>query len=214
MQYEFELSNLRQQLLSSLSSMGINITATTVEQLLAYLAVLWKWNKVHNLVAPCSPQQMLSRHFLDSLALLPYLSGKIIVDLGTGGGFPGLVLAIADPSKQFILLDSKRKKINFVQHVIATLGVNNALAVNSRAEAYHPESLADMLITRAVTSIDQLLTLGEHLCHKNSLFVMMKGRKAVAMQEKVPNGFKIVNMQEITVPGVAGERCVVVLGRA
>jgi len=212
--------NLLADLLSGAAEIGLELAPKRAEMLLDYLGLLVEWNKIHNLVAPCSPEVMLSRHFLDSLAVLPVLLGcaeilgrvpKKIIDLGTGAGFPGLVLAIVAPEINFILLDSNLKKINFVQVVISTLRLANAVAVRSRSESYHPQPKADMVIARAVSSIPTFLEFSRHLCYKDGLFVAMKGKIATALQEGVPKGFQLVNIQEIKVPSLIGERSLVIL---
>lgn len=206
---------LREYLLENIKGFGLKVTKKQQDLLLEYFSLLQKWNKVYNLVAPGKAKELFFRHFIDSLSVcsqIDSLPAKVIVDVGCGAGFPGLVLAVLQQNRKFILLDSSKKKTTFVQTVIRQLRLGNAEVVCSKAQGYIPSPKADVVISRAVADIDRVITISEHLCHENGLFVLMKGKLSKARQEKVPKGFRIVNMQDIKLPAEC-ERCLVVVGK-
>lgn len=168
------------------------------------LQELERWNARVNLTAIREPEAMVAGHILDSLAVRPLLEGRRVLDVGTGAGFPGLPLAIAEPGIEFVLLDSNGKKIGFVRHVIAELGLRNATAAHARAQDYAPGERFDTVIARALASIQKLLELAGHLLDKEGVLLALKGKHPAAELEQIRDipGWKY-EVTELTVPGLA-----------
>jgi len=185
------------------------------DKLARLLDELERWNRRINLTAIRDPAAMVAGHVLDSLAVRPLLRGGRVIDVGTGAGFPGLPLAIAEPGRAFELLDSNAKKIGFVRHMIADLGLTNAAAVQARSEDYAPAERFDTVIARALAATPQLLQLAGHLVREDGVLLALKGKHPAAELEsiKTMSGWKYV-VTELTVPGIeAHARHVVCLER-
>ena len=157
---------------------------------------------------------MVTAHLLDSLAARPLLHGEAVLDIGTGAGFPGLPLAIVEPDRRFVLLDSNNKKIQFVQHAAAELGLDNVEAVKARVEDYAPGYRFDTVIARAVAALSRLLELAGHHVGEGGVFIALKGRYPAEELRNVPAGWDYT-IEELSVPGLdAGSRHAVLLRRA
>jgi 16S rRNA (guanine527-N7)-methyltransferase len=169
-----------------------------IAKLLAYLAMLVKWNAAYNLTAIRDPKQMLVRHLLDSLSILPHVRSGKLIDIGTGAGLPGLVLAIARPDLQVTLLDSNGKKVRFLRQVIAELDIANAQAVQSRAESF--EGQFDMVTSRALATLSDMLGWGGHLTSDGGEFLAMKGVRPDEEVDALPSGFKAQAVIALSVP--------------
>ncbi len=199
---------------SALDSLGQDFSEDSVAKFATLLAELDRWNKKINLTAIRDRDEMIGRHLLDSLAARPLLEGSRILDVGTGAGFPGLPLAIAEPERGFVLVDSNNKKIMFVQHVAGLLGLDNVEAVKARTEDYAPGHRFDTVIARAVANLTGLLKIAGHHVGEDGVFVALKGRyPAEELQQMPPEwGCKVT---ELVVPGLeTGSRPAVVLRRS
>lgn len=141
-----------------------------------YLHLLEKWNRVYNLTAISDPDDRIVKHLFDSLAVRPYLFGDRIIDVGTGAGLPGIPLAIVEPNRQFVLLDSQIKKIHFLSTVKNALGLAQVEIVHARAEDFFPEVLFDTVLTRAFASLEVMWKKTHHLVSKDGQFLAMKGQ--------------------------------------
>jgi 16S rRNA (guanine527-N7)-methyltransferase len=161
-----------------LQSLGLDPEQHPCNQYLSYIALLHKWNKTYNLTAVKDPEEMLSRHVLDSLTVLPFIKGPNCIDIGTGPGLPGMILALSLPNTHWTLLDSNQKKIHFLRHVKAELGVNNVEIVQSRVESYKVEKKFDTVICRAFAPLNRLLELSQHLLTQGNQLLAMKGKQA------------------------------------
>jgi len=173
--------------------------------------LLQKWNRTYNLTAVRDPADMVTRHVLDSLAVLPYLSGSSMIDVGTGAGLPGIPLAIARPLQSWTLLDANAKKTRFLTQAVGELHLNKVRAVNSRAEDYRPAEKFDTLVSRAFASIADMLACAGHLCAPGGRILAMKGTFPEKELADVPAGMAI-DVRRLVVPGLDAERHLVVLG--
>lgn len=156
--------------------LGLALSGDQIEKLSCLLIELERWNRRINLTAIRDPDDMVAGHLLDSLAVQPHLRGVTVLDIGTGPGFPGLPLAIAEPGRQFTLLDSNGKKISFVKHAIGELGLDNAIAVKARVEHYAPEARFDTVTARALATVPRLVELSAHLVGEDGRLLALKGK--------------------------------------
>ncbi|MCU7810086.1 MAG: 16S rRNA (guanine(527)-N(7))-methyltransferase RsmG [Candidatus Thiodiazotropha sp. (ex Notomyrtea botanica)] len=209
----FDESACRERLQQGSEMLGLALADEEVEKLLQFLTLLAKWNRAYNLTAVRDPLEMVSRHLLDSLAVEPHLEGKRCLDMGTGPGLPGIPLAVIRPEIEFVLLDSNNKKIRFVRQAILELGLNNVEAVHTRVEVYQPENGFDMLISRAFTSLPNMLDLTAGLRRSDTVLLAMKA--TVPQDElqtlEVENNCRIIPLQ---VPYTEGQRCLVRFSQA
>jgi len=165
------------------------------------LGELGRWSQRVNLTAIRDPEEMITGHLVDSLVARPLLAGRRILDVGTGAGFPGLPLAIAEPERSFELVDSNNKKIMFVQHVAALLGLGNVTAIKARTEDYAPAERFDTVIARAVAALPRLIEIAGHHVGEDGVFVALKGRFPAEELESVPDTWDY-NVVELEVPGL------------
>ncbi|MGB0459494.1 MAG: 16S rRNA (guanine(527)-N(7))-methyltransferase RsmG [Porticoccaceae bacterium] len=201
------LSHSQQELELGIKSLGLNCSSQQIEQLLAYLEMLQRWNKAYNLTAIREPIQMVRLHLLDSLAIHPYIQGvKNIIDVGTGPGLPGIPLAILNPDIHFTLLDSNGKKTRFLFQAINDLSLANAREINHRVEKYQSEQSFDIVISRAFSSISDMLAQCDHLVSDSGCFLAMKGKKPDSELSQITKDYKVVDLSQINVPQVDSER--------
>lgn len=158
-----------------MARLGVVVDADAAAAMLQHLELLVRWNRAYNLTAVDDPLRAVIVHVLDSLSILPYLKGPRVIDVGTGAGFPGLPLAFARPDLEFVLLDSRGKKIRFVQTVIRAAGADNASAVQARVERYPHPGKFDTLAARAFSSLSELIASGRHLLAPGARILAMKG---------------------------------------
>ncbi len=197
---------LEQILDKGLVSSGLTLSTRARAQLLDYIAMLAKWNRVYNLTSVRKPQDMLTRHILDSLVVQPHIKGPRILDVGTGAGLPGLVLAIANPEWQVVLLDSSGKKLRFVRQCVAELGLHNVTVDHSRIEDYQPDMLFDTIISRAFSSLDEMYKHCAQLCAEDGRILAMKGIYPLAEIEALPDQALVFASHALTVPGLDAQR--------
>jgi 16S rRNA (guanine527-N7)-methyltransferase len=201
--------NLPEELQHGCEQLGIELNAEAQSTLLEYVALLDKWNKVYNLTAIRDQQQMVSNHLLDSLAVMPYLWPGRWLDVGCGAGLPGVVLAVAQPDWQFVLLDSNSKKISFVQQVIIELGLRNVDVCCSRVEKWQTNERFDGIISRAFSGLGDFIERTRHLMDVKGRWAAMKG---LAEQELagVPEGCRVERVIPLQVPGMRAARSLVI----
>lgn len=203
------------QLHEGCQQLGLNLDDNILAQQIHYLGLLNKWNKAYNLTAVKGLNQQVSLHLLDSLSVLPFIEAANILDVGTGAGLPGIPLALALPERQFCLLDSNGKKIRFLRHVTFELGLDNVTLTQARMQAYQIEVDAayDVILSRAVTRIDELLCDTEHLATADCQWIFLKGPQVMSELEAIPEPFLLETVEEMCIPGVDGTRMIVIVKR-
>lgn len=194
-----------QTLTDGLDKSGIKMDP---EPLMQYLLLLKKWNQAYNLTAVRDIDSMVTRHLLDSLAILPWVTGRRILDVGSGAGLPGIPLALAQPETQFVLLDSNGKKVRFMQEVKRVLKLDNLNVVQIRVENYHPETDFDTVISRAFSDLKQMLACTKHLLAREGKWLAMKGRYPENELSSTNYPFQVMTYG---VTGIDAERCCVVI---
>lgn len=204
--------SIRALLDTGLEELALPLSEEQKSKLIEYLSLLLKWNSAFNLSGVKDANEMLSRHILDSLTLVPYMSGKRILDVGTGPGLPGIPLAICHPDKIFDLLDSNGKKSRFVFQAKLQLGLDNVTAQNIRVENYAPSGPIDVIVSRAFSSLQDFVELTKHLLTPGKTrLVAMKGQYPEQELGQLPKGFVMISAQKVVVPGYTGERHIIEL---
>jgi len=201
-------------LAAGIAALGLDIDEAAQTKLLAYVALLEKWNRTYNLTAIRDPDRMVPHHLLDALATLPHLPPQRVmrlVDVGSGAGVPGLPLAIARPSWQVTLLDSKSKKATFLRQVAAELGLANVEVVGQRVEDYLPEVRFDVAISRAFAELAAFVVAARHLVRPGGLLVAMKGVYPQRELPHLPPESRLVAVPALAVPGLQAERHLVIV---
>ncbi|MEO9080268.1 MAG: 16S rRNA (guanine(527)-N(7))-methyltransferase RsmG [Rhodanobacter sp.] len=202
---------LQARLEQGIAALGLVLPANAVPRLLDYQALLQRWNTAYNLTAVRDPAEMITRHLLDSLAILPHVQGASLADLGTGPGLPGIVLAIAAPGREILLVDSNGKKVRFLREAIRTLKLDGVRAVQLRVEDV--EGQYDCITARAFASLADMLGWGGHLLAPNGIWLAMKGKMPDDELSGIPAGFAVRSTHVLTVPELPAERHLLVLGR-
>ena len=197
-------------LAKGVAEMDLDVSRETQEKLLAYLALLQKWNKVYNLTAVRDPLEMVTLHLLDSLSVLHYISSSNLLDVGSGGGLPGIVLAICKPELQVTTIDTVQKKTIFMRQVKGELGLSNLTVVHARVESYQPSHKFEVIISRAFSDIALFVKLTEHLLAQNGKWLAMKGQvpheELASLVNKARQAISIKNIIPLTVAGLDAER--------
>jgi len=182
-----------------------------LEALLDYLQLLVRWNKTYNLTAIRDPGQMITRHLLDSLAVLPWIGPGPLLDAGTGAGLPGLPLAIMQPGLEVTLLDSAGKKIRFLNHVVRELKLVQARPVQARLESWSGQPLPQTIISRAFSTIAAFALASRHLAVSGTRLLAMKGKRPDAELEDLPACWQVDSIKQLQVPGLQEERHLVMM---
>ena len=203
---------LRDELHRGLAALALDADALA-PPLLAYLALLDRWNRTYNLTAIRDPGEMVTRHLLDSLAMQAFVEGGSLADLGTGPGLPGIPLAIAKPQLQVTLVESNGKKARFLREAVRTLGLASARVLESRAEAVDEPGAFDVVTARALDRLAGILSVGGHLLAPGGRVLAMKGMRPDDEIAALPAGWNLSALHALTVPGLVGERHLVVVAR-
>lgn len=204
--------SLQKKLSQGLAELGIDLDAATQQKLLDYLALLEKWNKVHNLTAVRDPNDMVTLHLLDSLSVLPHIKSGRLLDVGSGAGLPGIPLSIVRPDLQVTVMDSSHKKASFMRQAKAALGIPNLEVVCGRVEEFHPEIKYDMVISRAFSDLAEFMRLTAHLCDEGGVWLAMKG--VYPFDELAQIKGPISEVVPLRVPGLEAQRHLVFLKAA
>ncbi|KID55493.1 16S rRNA methyltransferase [Pseudoalteromonas luteoviolacea] len=202
---------LLEQLNALLVETSISLTENQKQQLVDYVELLDKWNKAYNLTSVRDPKEMMVKHILDSLVVAPHLSGKHYIDVGTGPGLPGIVLAIALPETEFVLLDSLGKRVRFLTQVKHALGLKNVTPVQSRVEEYQPSVKLDGVLSRAFASLEDMVQWCTHLIDSSGRFVALKGMYPQDELDSLPEGISLEQNITLQVPDLEGERHLIIL---
>lgn len=184
------------------------------ELLMKYVTELMNWNRVYNLTSVRKPTDIVSRHILDSLTILPHLHGERILDIGTGAGLPGIPLAIACPERDFVLLDSSSKKLRFVQQTLGILNLDNVTIEDCRVEEFQPERLFDTVICRAFSDLPDFYRYAARLCNAGGKMLAMKGVYPMTEVECLDDKTVIDEVVTLKVPGLDAERHLVIMHAA
>ena len=201
-------------LVSGARDLGVELDPTRAETLLRLVDELEQGNAQFNLTAIRDRPGMLQKHVLDSLSLQPYLRGERLADVGTGAGFPGLVLAVVNPQRRLTLIEATGKKARFVEQTVQRIGCGNVLVVNSRAEIYRPFELFDTVVARALSSLADFVAYAGHLCAPGGRLLAMKGKRPDDAISALPRAFRVLAVHRLRVPGLPDERHLVELIRS
>ena len=203
-------ASLLQQIQEGCDAIALVLSTDQHQQLLDYVALLAKWNKVYNLTSVRVIDEMVSRHLLDSLAILPYLSGDSLLDVGSGGGLPGIPVSIARPDLAVTLLDSNSKKTRFLQQVKAELKLANVTVVHARIEQADLPQF-EVVTARAFSTIGDIIDLTGRHCHDAGRLLLMKGVYPESELKALASGFSVGDIHVLDVPGSDGQRHLVEL---
>ena len=203
------------ELVRGAQALGVELSEGQQQQLLAYLALLIKWNKAYNLTAVRDPDEMVSRHLLDSLSVVSFVaeSGQTWLDVGSGGGMPGVPLAIMFPGRSFTLLDSNGKKTRFLTQVKLELKLANLEVVHSRVEQFQPAEAFDGITSRAFSSLEDFASWTRHLGNPQTRWLAMKGVQLDDELQRLPADFRLDACHVLKVPGCQGQRHLLILRR-
>jgi len=198
---------LNSLIVEGLNELGFKNDPLLIEKLEIYLATLKKWNRVYNLTAIDEDSEIIVKHFLDSLSVNQYIQhSERVLDVGTGAGFPGLILALFNPKKSFVLVDGVSKKISFLQEMIGKLNLKNVIAVHTKVEQYKVAEQFDMIISRAFADIKKMIKLTNHLMKDDGRFIAMKGPDVMSELDNINLPFV---HYDITVPFLQGSRKII-----
>ncbi|HEU4852441.1 MAG TPA: 16S rRNA (guanine(527)-N(7))-methyltransferase RsmG [Telluria sp.] len=211
----FDKDALAATLAGGIAALGLTLDAKQHEQLLNYLALLFKWNSVYNLTSVRDPMQMATLHILDSLAAVPAFDGaKDVLDVGAGGGLPGIVLAIARPDMQVSLVDTVHKKTAFLTQVKVQLGLSNVTVYTAKVQEMPAPRKFDVITSRAFADLSDFVNWSGHHLAEGGKFIALKGTAPQDEQERVPADWKVTKLEPLKVPGLEAERHLVFIERA
>ena len=196
-------------LIDGLQRMALKLSDQMIDQLMTYLNLVEKWNRVYNLTAIRERDQMIKLHFLDSLSIFNHVHVKNILDIGSGAGFPGIVLAITKPELKVTVMDSVNKKTTFMQQVKSELALTNLDVVNSRVEDYQPITLFEAVTSRAFSNLKNMMSLTQHTLQKEGMWLAMKSKDVKEeLEEFEKNQYTLIPLE---VPFINAERYLVIL---
>ncbi|EMX0223306.1 16S rRNA (guanine(527)-N(7))-methyltransferase RsmG [Vibrio fluvialis] len=208
------MNSLRAKLDALIAQTDLEVSEHQREQLVGYVELLNKWNKAYNLTSVRDPIEMMVKHILDSIVVSPLLVGERFIDVGTGPGLPGIPLAIMNPSKSFVLLDSLGKRIRFIKQVQHELKIANVTPVQSRVEDYDGEEGFDGVLSRAFASITDMVEWCHHLPRAHTgVFLALKGLLPQEEIAQLPEWCSVTDIKALNVPELEGERHLVILSR-
>jgi 16S rRNA (guanine527-N7)-methyltransferase len=199
---------LASQLPAALARLGQPLPENAEARIADYLAELLRWNRAYNLTAVRDPREMIERHVLDSLSIRPYLRGRRVLDAGTGAGLPGVILAIAEPERRFVLLDSAGKKVRFLRHIVRTLGLTGVEPVQARLESWRPDVPPDEIVARALAPLPRLVEWLSPWLHGGARLLAMKGPAGRDEAAQLSAAYAVA-IEAVGWPGAGAERLLV-----
>ncbi len=203
------------QLTQGIDQLGLDLSVDKINRLLDYIKLLSHWNKAYNLTAVRSLSAMIDKHILDSLSVVPFFAEhKSIIDIGSGPGLPGIVLAICYPNTTVTVVDSNGKKTRFMQHAASHLQLPNVTVINQRAENIDSEQQYSTVTSRAFSSLADMLEKTAHLLLPGGRFLAMKGVYPTEELSELPQGFKVCAVHEVQVPGLAAQRHLIAIEKS
>ncbi|PWV62364.1 16S rRNA (guanine(527)-N(7))-methyltransferase RsmG [Plasticicumulans acidivorans] len=200
------MNHLEDAIAAGLDGLRLAVSGAVVSRLAAYLSLLEQWNRAYNLTAVRDVREMVPRHILDSLSILPWLHGERVLDVGSGAGLPGIPLALMSPQRTFTLLDGAGKRTRFMTQVVLELELPNVTVVQSRVEAFRPPQPFDTVVSRAFASVEHFVSLAGSLCARDGRLLAMKGLFPAEELAQLPAGYAVLASHRLDVPGVDGER--------
>jgi 16S rRNA (guanine527-N7)-methyltransferase len=209
-----DTTTLRAPLEAAAQALALNLSDTQLDQLLAYLALIAKWNKVYNLTSVRDPQAMLTQHLVDSLSLLPALRRHVrgeairLMDVGSGGGLPGVVIAICEPNISVTCVDAVAKKTSFITQVAAELGLRNLRGEHSRVEQLKAPPF-DVITSRAFASLLDFTALTRQHLKPDAVWLAMKGQHPADELAALPADLDVFHVEQLVVPGLDAQRCLI-----
>ena len=207
------MSDLDGLLAAGAQELGISLAAHQRQQLLDLLAELADWNTRFNLTAIDDPAEAVRKHLLDSLSIHAHVRGRTVADVGSGAGFPGLPLAVADPAREITLIEATGKKAQFLEHARTRLGLDNVRVVNSRAEQFKPQARFDSVTARALGKLAEFIRVAGHLAAPRGRLLAMKGQFPHAELQELPRTWQSTAVHRLAVPGLDAQRHLVELQR-
>ncbi|MFO1381447.1 MAG: 16S rRNA (guanine(527)-N(7))-methyltransferase RsmG [Chitinivorax sp.] len=199
-------TDLVRQLQQGIATLGLQIDIAVQRKLLDYILLLDKWNKVYSLTAVREPERMIGLHLLDCLAILPHIEARRVLDVGSGGGMPGIILAICHPGWQVAMIDSNSKKTGFLQQAVISLQLANVEVITGRVEQYRPAQPFDLITSRAFADLGDFVALSQHLLAADGCYAAMKGVYPQDEMTRLPAGFAVTEVVPLHVPGLDAER--------
>jgi 16S rRNA (guanine527-N7)-methyltransferase len=210
----FDRAVLAQVLVDGIEEMQLDLSGDKIAKLMDYLALLFKWNAVYNLTSLRDPMQMVTHHLLDSLAAVPAFEGaQNVLDVGAGGGLPGMVLAICRPDMKVAMIDTVHKKTAFLTQVKAELGLANVTVYTMRVEQLQVKTPFDVITSRAFADLSDFVNWSGHLMAEGGQFIALKGVAAMDEQQRVPAPWKITELRPLRVPKLEAERHLVFIAK-
>jgi 16S rRNA (guanine527-N7)-methyltransferase len=203
----FDRNTLSQVLAEGIAEMGIEVSPAQQEKLMDYLALMFKWNAVYNLTSLRDPMQMVTHHLLDSLAAVPaFVDAKNVLDVGSGGGLPGIVLATVRPDMKVSMIDTVHKKTAFLTQVKAELGLANVTVYTMRVEQLQVSDKFDVITSRAFADLSDFVNWSSHLLAEGGRYIALKGVAPQAEQQRLPEAWRVTKVEPLQVPRLGAER--------
>jgi len=214
MKYLFNQEALAKVLSEGIAEMGLDVTPEQQTKLMAYLQLMHKWNAVYNLTSLRDPMQMVTHHLLDSLAAVPaFKDARNVLDVGAGGGLPGIVLAITRPDMQVAMIDTVHKKTAFLTQVKAELGLTNVTVHTMKVQDLEVSDKFDVITSRAFADLSDFVNWSGHLLQEGGQFIALKGVAPSEERERLPQDWKVSGLQPLEVPRLGAERHLVFIQR-
>lgn len=202
-----DISALRKMLANGVQELCLDLSDAQIDKMIAYLILLSKWNTVYNLTAIRDPKEMVKQHLLDSLSAAPaFKDAKNVLDVGAGGGLPGMMLAIAYPDTRISMIDTVSKKTAFLTQAKTELGLGNVTVYTGRVESLQVQDKFDVITSRAFSELCNFINWSGHLLAEGGQFIAMKGVAPSEEIERLPEGWTVTGVQALTVPGLQAER--------